>query len=67
MKTTLSDPLLADVPHGFGTRAAEPLPGVLRPKQVHGCAVVNGQIGEDEGDTQPPQSAQQWALLFAAD
>lgn len=36
----LRDPLLGAVPHGFGTRADPEPAGLVRPRQVHGCAVA---------------------------
>lgn len=50
MSDVLRDPLLADLLHGFGTRDATPPEPLLRPKQVHGRAVVDAAacIGADE-------------------
>lgn len=36
----LRDPVLDGVPHGFGTRDAAEPPGLVRPRQVHGCRVA---------------------------
>ncbi len=46
MSSVLTDPLReALVPvHGFGTRQAEPPQPLLRPLQVHGCAVVDAAV-----------------------
>lgn len=38
---TLNHPLLAELHHGFGLRDTPEPPGLLRPRQVHGAAVVD--------------------------
>lgn len=51
----LRHPLLAHVPHGFGTRGCEPPRGVVRAKQVHGTRIVHvtqpsdGFVAEADG------------------
>ncbi len=48
----LRDPLLAEVPHGFGTRDAAEPPALVRPRQVHGCSVARVR-----GDAAEPRDA----------
>jgi len=43
----LTDPVLADVRHGFGTRGAPAPKGFVRPHQVHGAAVVEAAACRD--------------------
>ena len=38
--TWLRHPLLREFPHGFGTRGCESPPSLVRPRQVHGRAVL---------------------------
>ena len=51
----LRHPLLASrgVEHGFGTRAAMEVADVLRPRQVHGCAVARP---DSLGELQPAEA-----------
>jgi hypothetical protein len=48
----LRDPVLDAVPHGFGTRGAAEPPGLVRPRQVHGCRVAHVR-----GDAAEPREA----------
>src|SRR5262249_8890982 len=42
----LRHPLLAPFAHGFGTRGCEAPEGLVRPKQVHGRAVLRAERGQ---------------------
>lgn len=48
----LRDPVLEAVPHGFGTRGSGEPPGLVRPRQVHGCRVARVR-----GDAPDPRDA----------
>jgi hypothetical protein len=48
MSAWITHPLLAAHPHGFGTRRAEPPPGLRRPRQVHGRVVLHVTRESDE-------------------
>jgi YfiH family protein len=50
----LVDPVLAGVDHGFGVRGFSGPAGLLRPRQVHGAAVVTAAECRVSGD--PPQA-----------
>lgn len=43
MSAYLTDPVLAGVDHGFGTRGASVPEGCVRPHQVHGATVVDAE------------------------